>query len=83
MEADRYTKAILSIIAILLFLNLFQNVFWGTAAAQRENSEIGRYRIAAWGAHVGPGFSRDGYYVLDTVTGKVVSSKAETRKPEY
>ena len=39
--------------------------------AGSEDSEVGRYQIAAWGATRGDSY-RAGYYVLDTRTGKVV-----------
>ena len=43
-----------------------------TAEAEPEAGQVGRYQIAAWGAHSGARVHASGYFVLDTVTGKVV-----------
>ncbi len=76
MRVDRITKILLVLIAILLAANLFSGVF-STDRATAGSGEIGRYQIAAWAAQSGSYTHHSGYYVLDTVTGKVVASKSE------
>ena len=44
-----------------------------TGATQVPNT-AGKYQISAWGASAGDSY-RFGYYVVDTTTGKVVSSR--------
>jgi hypothetical protein len=82
MNVDRSTKVILCIIAVLLFLNFSQNLLGSKPVfAVPESSAIGRYQISSWAAHGGGFMIHDGYYVLDTMTGKVVDSheKIHTR----
>jgi hypothetical protein len=43
-----------------------------SALAQGEQGQIGRYQISAWASYAGAKVHHSGYYVLDTVTGKVV-----------
>ncbi|NWG02826.1 MAG: hypothetical protein HXY44_08230 [Syntrophaceae bacterium] len=79
METDRITKVFLGIVSILLLLNLLNNVFSSKAAlAVSEDEKKGRYQISAWAVEAEGVKARSGYYVLDTATGKVVASKAET-----
>jgi hypothetical protein len=78
MKTDRLTKILLGIVAILLFINLMNNIFSSKpalAVSERENK--GRYQIAAWGVQAQNSEPRSGYYVLDTATGNVVASKSE------
>jgi hypothetical protein len=82
MKIDRSTKIILGIIALLLFLNFAQNLFGSKQVlAVPENDVPGRYQITSWAAHGGGFILHEGYYVLDTMTGKVVGSheKMHTR----
>jgi hypothetical protein len=82
MNIDRTTKVILTIIAVLLFLNLAQNLFISKPVfAVPENIPAGRYQITSWAAHGGGYIIHDGYYVLDTTTGKVIDrhEKIHTR----
>jgi len=82
MNIDRFTKVILCIIAVLLFFNFAQNLFGSKPVfAVPENSTPGRYQISSWAAHGGGFMLHEGYYVLDTATGKVVDSheKIHTR----
>jgi len=82
MNIDRTTKVILCIIAVLLFLNFAQSLFVSKPVfAVPENSSIGRYQITSWAAHGGGFMLHDGYYVLDTTTGKIVDryEKIHTR----
>jgi len=78
MKSDVMIKTLLGIIAVLLFIIVVQGLT-GTAPAIAENSEksIGRYQISAWAARAGSLTHHAGYYIVDTVTGKVVDSKAE------
>ena len=78
MKVDRFTKVILCVIAILLFLNLVHGLLASKTVLAVGGSEgIGRYQISSWAAHSGGTTHHNGYYVLDTFTGKVVSKKAE------
>lgn len=73
MRVDGFTKLLLGLIAVLLFMNLMHSVFVSQPAlAVPENQAVGRYQVAAWGAQLAEGYVREGYYVLDTVTGKVM-----------
>jgi hypothetical protein len=42
------------------------------AQAQGEQERIGRYQLSSWAAYSGERIHHSGYYVLDTVTGKIV-----------
>ncbi len=76
MRVDRITRILLVLIAVLLAANLFSGVF-STDKASAGNGEIGRYQIAAWSSQSGAYTHHSGYYIIDTVTGKVVASKSE------
>ncbi len=79
MKRDIFNKMVLGIIALLLLLNFIQGlVSTNTAAADKENSETGRYQISAWAAQTGVGYHHSGYYIVDTATGKITDSKSET-----
>ena len=81
MKVDLFTKVVLSIIAMLLFLNLADSFFASKQAlAVSGSEEIGRYHISEWAAQAGAIVHHSGYFVLDTVTGKVMRSKAEVHK---
>ncbi len=78
MKVDRFTKVILCIIAVLLFLNLAHSFLASKPAlAVRGSEDIGRYQISAWASQAGATVHHSGYYVLDTTTGKVVAREAE------
>jgi hypothetical protein len=83
MKADRITKVLLCIIAVLLLLNLAHSLLTSRSAmAVNGNGEIGRYQIGAWATQsAGAVVSHTGYYILDTATGKVVASKSEEYRP--
>jgi hypothetical protein len=78
MKTDRFTKVILCIIAALLLLN-FANSFLASkpASAAPENDVVGRYQMSAWAAYGGALVQHNGYYVVDTLTGKIVDQHAE------
>jgi hypothetical protein len=79
MKADRITIALLGIVSILLLLNLLNSVSSSKSAlAVSRDEEKGRYQISAWAAQAEGADVHTGYYVLDTATGKIVASKAET-----
>lgn len=81
MKSDRSTKLILVIIAVLLFLNLVSSLMPARpATAQHEAGPVNRYQISAWAAHSGAYGHHAGYYVVDTVTGKVVDKKEEVHE---
>ena len=78
MKTDRHTKILLSIVALLLILNLVNSLLsTGLLQAQENPKEVGRYEISAWAASSGPLGHHSGYYVLDTMTGKVVDAHSE------
>ncbi len=75
MKPDSFTKAVLLMIAFFLFLNLMTG-FIGSKQAQAvpDNSGRGRYEISSWAAYIGTYGLHSGYYILDTVSGKVVEA---------
>jgi hypothetical protein len=78
MKVDRLSKLLLGIIALLLLLNLLNGYLVSRPAlASPESDKTGRYQISAWGVQAQNSDPRSGYYVLDTVTGEVVSKKTE------
>ncbi len=82
MKTDRATKILLGIIAILLFINLTNNLFVSKPAlASPESENRGKYQISAWGVQAQNANPTSGYYVIDTATGMVVASKTEIHMP--
>lgn len=76
MKSDLWTKGALWIIAVLLILTFFQNIFVSKQAlAIGEGEGMGRYQISSWAAYGGASITHVGYYVLDTVTGRVVEKR--------
>lgn len=53
------------------------SLYPAASAAQGEAGAIGRYQISAWASYSGERVHHSGYYVLDTVTGKIVDSGHE------
>jgi len=83
MKSDYFTKVILCIIAVLLSLNLLIGALTSKPAqADNTGDAIGKYQISAWAAQSGAYTHHNGYYIVDTVTGKVVDSKAEVHSVE-
>lgn len=95
MKFDKFIKIILGLIAVLLFINLISGHLSSQPVQAEQNSElqrryeisysegIGRYQITSWAAQTrSAGFHHSGYYILDTVTGKVVGEKNEVHGPE-
>lgn len=73
----------LTIIALLLFLNFVQGLgTTKTAIAESGKSEVGRYQISAWAAQAGARTHHNGYYIIDTATGKMIDSGAEIHSEE-
>ncbi len=79
MKNDQSMKALLCLIALLLFLNLATG-FFGSRSAQAVPETVGRgkYQISSWSTGIGTYGYHIGYYVLDTTTGRVVDSRDET-----
>ena len=78
MKSNRIIKVLLGIVSVLLLLNLLNSFFSSKSAlAVSEDEKKGRYQISAWAAQSEGTLVHNGYYVLDTATGKVVASKAE------
>ncbi len=73
MKTDVFTKVVLSVIALLLFMNLVSGLFSSkTAIAEQTSGPVNRYAISAWASSIGTYGHHSGYYVIDTVTGKVI-----------
>ena len=77
MKNDIFKKLMLSVIALLLLLNFFQGGILAQTAEADKNGEAGRYQISAWASPAGARSHHSGYYIVDTVTGKVVDKKSE------
>ena len=78
MKTDRFNKVMLCVIAGLLFLNLLSGLFSLRSATAAPNGTVNRFQISAWAATAGLyGIHHSGYYVVDTMTGKVVSEKED------
>jgi len=83
MKTDTFTKTLLMIVAVLLLMNLFAGILpVEKAAAQKGSEDIGRYQITSWAAQAGAFTHHNGYYIIDTTTGKVVDRKAEVHGAE-
>lgn len=83
MKTDQFNKVILCIIAVLLFLNLVSGLFSLKPATAAPAGPVNRFQISAWATPAGP-YHHSGYYVLDTMTGEVVSKKEEVHNvPEH
>lgn len=82
MKLDRTAKILLGLIAALFFLNLLSHFLSSKPAmANPENGNIGRYQMSSWGAvQLAAPEVKSGYYVVDTVTGKVVQNWIEARR---
>ena len=77
MKIDLLTKIALLVIAVMLVLNFAHRVFIARPAQAISNAEgIGRYQITSWAASTGISHHM-GYYIVDTVTGKVADKQAE------
>jgi hypothetical protein len=85
MKGDRFTKLLLALIVALLFISLVVGLFpLQQAVAQKSVEGIGRYQISAWAAQTGQyGFHHSGYFIVDTVTGKVVEERGEAHGIEH
>lgn len=83
MKGSLLTKILLIVIAGLMALNLviYLNLTKKAEAEQGRDS-VGRYQIAAWAAQAGARTHHNGYYIVDTVTGKIVDSGAEIHTEE-
>ncbi len=81
MKGDSFTKVMLSIIAVLLFLNLVSGLLTARqATADEPASPVGRYQITGWASSIGTYGHHNGYYVLDTTTGKVIETHEDIHK---
>jgi len=79
MEVDRFTKVLLVCLSLLVLLDLAGHFFpIHSASAEPEQNGIGRYQVSAWAAYAGERVHHSGYYVLDTVTGKIVDKGHST-----
>ncbi len=82
MKTDRTTQIILGIIAVLLFINLVNDLLPSKPAlASPESENKGRFQISAWGAQAQNANPTSGYYVIDTATGMLIASKTEVHVP--
>jgi membrane associated rhomboid family serine protease len=79
MKTDKFNKVMLCLIAVLLFLNLVSGLFSLRPATAEQAGPVNRFQISAWASTAGLyGGHHSGYYVLDTMTGKVVGEKEES-----
>ena len=81
MKVDLFTKVILIVIALLLTGILIQNVDV-TKTAYADKGEVGKYQVSAWAAQAGARTHHNGYYIIDTTTGKIMDSGAEIHSEE-
>lgn len=78
MKTDIFTKAVLSTIAVLLFMNLISGLLSSRpATAEQTNGAVNRYQISAWASPIGTFGHHSGYYIIDTVTGKLSDKHEE------
>lgn len=83
MKIDRWSKVALWIIAVMLVLNFVHRVLIARPAlAVNDGSGIGRYQITSWSAFTGGITFHSGYYILDTVTGKVADKRVDAHRRE-
>ena len=76
--ADRIGKSFLLTIGLAAIMALVFNSFSSRQAdAGKEDSGIGRYQISSWAAFSGERVHHSGYYIVDTMTGKVVDKGHE------
>jgi hypothetical protein len=81
MKKDTLTLIGLWAVAALLFFNLFATLDEPKAAlAQKDTPVLGRYQVSAWGSYTGGTTCHFGYYVVDTVTGKIIDKVLEEHK---
>ncbi len=65
-------------VAALLMLNLAATLMGPKSVlAQRDETGPGRYQIAAWASYTGGTTDRHGYYIIDTVTGRIFDKAVE------
>ncbi len=77
MKIDLVTKIALLVIAVMLVLNFAHRALIVKPAQAIGTAEVvGRYQITSWAATTGV-VHHNGYYILDTVTGKVVDKQME------
>jgi hypothetical protein len=83
MKIDGWLKAALWIIAVMLVLNFAHRILIARPAqAIGTADQIGRYQITAWSSYTGGVSYHSGYYILDTVTGKVVGAQVDAHQRE-
>jgi hypothetical protein len=83
MMDNSFTKILLGMIAAMLLINFLYGVFEvRPLRADKGNEDIGRYQISSWAAQSGAYTHHNGYYIVDTTTGKVIDSKSEVHSAE-
>jgi hypothetical protein len=76
-------KIALWVIAVMLVLNFAHRVLIARPAlAVDDGKGIGRYQISSWSAFTGGITFHSGYYIVDTVTGKVVETHMDAHRRE-
>ncbi len=81
MRVDRITTALLGFMVALLLINLVNSLFSSRPAlANPGDDQKMRYMIAAWAVQPQNAEPRSGYYVLDTFTGAILTSKMEIHR---
>ncbi len=78
MSSASRTKGILFFLSALAVLGLMASIFpLRYATAERGQSEIGRYQLSSWASYSGAKVHHSGYYVIDTLSGKIVDKGHE------
>lgn len=78
MTSSRIAKGTLIVLIVLLSLSLASNIITAKSAmAEKGQDQIGRYQVSAWASYSGSRVHHSGYYVVDTVTGKIVEKGHE------
>jgi hypothetical protein len=83
MKIDRWSKAALWVIALMLVLIFAHRVLIARPAqAVGTADQVGRYQISSWSAYTGGITFHSGYYIVDTVTGQVVAKQMDAHRRE-
>jgi len=83
MNKDMLKIILIGAAGLLLLMNFVQGFFsTNSAIAVNGDEQAGRYQISAWAAQISTGYHHSGYYIVDTVTGKVIESKSEAHTSE-
>jgi len=78
MKKNYWNSIMVWFVGALPALNLVRVlVAPGTVQAERKDDVVGRYQITSYGTYSGGTTYQHGYYIVDTVTGKIVDQKED------